>query len=58
MNITLTDLIVWVVVGMIAGTLAGVVVKQKKRRIWTLWEFGNRLGWCADRGIPFQPTQN
>jgi uncharacterized membrane protein YeaQ/YmgE (transglycosylase-associated protein family) len=30
MNITLTDLLVWVVVGMIAGSLAGVVVKRKK----------------------------
>ena len=30
MNITLTDLLVWVVVGMIAGSLAGIVVKRKK----------------------------
>lgn len=30
MNITLTDLLVWVVIGMIAGSLAGVVVKRKK----------------------------
>ena len=30
MNITLADLLVWVVVGMIAGSLAGVVVKRKK----------------------------
>jgi uncharacterized membrane protein YeaQ/YmgE (transglycosylase-associated protein family) len=30
MNITLTDLLVWVVVGMIAGSFAGVVVKRKK----------------------------
>ena len=30
MNITLTDLLVWVVVGMIAGSLAGVAVKRKK----------------------------
>ena len=30
MIITLTDLLVWVVVGMIAGSLAGVVVKRKK----------------------------
>ena len=30
MNLTLADLLVWVVVGMIAGSLAGVVVKRKK----------------------------
>ena len=30
MNITLTDLLVWIVVGMIAGSLAGVAVKRKK----------------------------
>jgi uncharacterized membrane protein YeaQ/YmgE (transglycosylase-associated protein family) len=30
MNLTLADLLVWVVVGMIAGSLAGVVVKKKK----------------------------
>jgi len=30
MNITLTDLLVWAIVGMIAGSLAGIVVKRKK----------------------------
>jgi len=30
MNVTIEELVVWLVIGMLAGTLAGLIVKRKK----------------------------
>lgn len=41
MEVTLVDLLVWIIVGMLAGSLTGLVVKRKKEG----------FGWYVNLGI-------